>query len=473
MARRWSCFVVWTALIFVGWMGTYAGAAGEVGQEELLERLDALTKLIEQQQQEIERLRREVENQRGAITRVEETQTRVEETRKAEVQEAVATEVEKRESGWKDSIPRWIRTMKVSGDLRLRYEGIYGRDETQSDGSVKDLPNRDRFRLRARLFFDGDITEEVSTHFMICTNQDANREATTTNQSFTDDFNDKGIYLHRAYATYEPKWLPGLELTGGKFKNTFLHTDIMWDPDVNPEGFYERYQYAGLRHFTPFVQFGQMVVNEVKNESDDAMLYIYQAGYVWEAGAVKWTMAGSYYDWSNLQNSKYLHTADYAGGGGNTFVLDGKGMLQYAYDFNLWEAYTTVDFTVKSLPVQLLGDYIVNVADRVPSDEDTAYYAGFQVGKAKKKGEWAVAYKYARIERNALIGSMNDQDFYGANRKGHKVKLMFRPLNHVRFDMAYFYTDPIKDWDPSDITFNKNKERMHEDRVQVDLIFDF
>lgn len=473
MEKRWGFLMMLTALLCVWVMLTSAAAAGEASQEELLERLDALTRLIEQQQQEIERLRQEVQGQRGAITRVEETQAQLEETRKNEVQQAVAAEVEKQESTWKDYIPRWIRTMKVSGDLRLRYEGIYGRGETQADGSVKDLPNRDRFRLRARVFFDGDITEEISTHFMICTNQDANREATTTNQSFTDDFNDKGIYLHRAYASYEPKWLPGLELTGGKFKNTFLHTDIMWDPDVNPEGFYERYQYGGLKNFKPFVQFGQMIVNEVKNESDDAMLYIYQAGYVWDIGSVKWNMAGSYYDWSNLQNSKYLHTADYASGGGNTFVRDENGVLQYAYDFNLWEAYTTVDFTVKSLPVQLLGDYVVNVAGRVPSDEDTACYAGFQVGKAKKKGEWAVMYKYARIERNALVGSMNDQDFYGANRKGHKVKLMIRPLNHVRFDMAYFYTDPVKDWDPSDITFSKNKERMHEDRIQVDLIFDF
>ena len=118
-------------------------------------------------------------------------------------------------------------------------------------------------------------------------------------------------------------------------------------------------------------------------------------------------------------------------------------------------------------------DYIVNIADNVPGDQDTAYYLGFDLGKAKKKGDWSIGYKYARIERDAVIGSMNDQDFYGANRKGHKVKFKYMVLDRLRFDAAYFYTDPVTDWDTSDVTFSKNREREHEDRVQTDLIFNF
>jgi hypothetical protein len=102
----------------------------------------------------------------------------------------------------------WVSRIKASRDLRLRYEGIYNREERQTDGSTKDLDDRNRYRIRARLFFDAPITEETSTHFMICSNQDSNRGATTTNQTFTNDFNDKGIYQHRAYATYKPKSPP-------------------------------------------------------------------------------------------------------------------------------------------------------------------------------------------------------------------------------------------------------------------------
>ena len=437
-----------------------------MSNEDMMNKLDELSTIIQKQQQEIEMLKQELKNQKESIDQVKETQ-------KDEITKTVKAETEEKSKEWSEKIPKWIKDTKVSGDLRLRYEGIYNREERQTDGSVKDLPTRDRFRIRARLFFDSNISDEVSTHFMLCTNQDTNQEATTTNQTFTDDFNDKGIYLHRAYASYNPNWLKKMELTGGKFKNSFLHTDIMWDPDVNPEGFYEYYQYPGWADFKPFVHLGQMVVNEVKNETDDAALFIYQAGFDWNIGKIKWTLGGSYYDWINLENSKYLHEANYKSGGGNSFVLDANGNLQYAYDYNLWEGISYVKFKLGQIPTTLIFDYIVNTADNVPSNQDTAYYAGFNLGKAKKKGDWSIGYKYARIERDAVIGSMNDQDFYGANRKGHKLKFKYMVLDRLRFDVAYFYTDPVTDWDPSDVTFSKNKEREHEDRVQTDLIFNF
>ncbi|MGB5992018.1 MAG: putative porin, partial [Desulfobacterales bacterium] len=377
-----------------------------MSNEDMLNKLNELSTIIQKQQQEIEMLKQELKKQKESINQVKETQ-------KEEITKIVKTETEEKSKEWSEKVPKWIKDTKVSGDLRLRYEGIYNREERQTDGSIKDLPNRDRFRIRARLFFDSNISDEVSTHFMLCTNQDTYREATTTNQSFTDDFNDKGIYLHRAYAAYKPNWLSGLELTGGKFKNTFMHTDIMWDPDVNPEGFYERYQHQGWKNFKPFMHLGQMVVNEVKNETDDAALFIYQAGFDWNIGKVKWTLAGSYYDWANLENSKYLHEANYKSGGGNSFILDANGNLQYAYDYNLWEGISHVKFKLGEIPTTLIFDYIVNTADNVPNDQDTAYYIGFNLGKAKKKGDWSIGYKYARIERDAVIGSMNDQDFYG------------------------------------------------------------
>jgi len=461
--RLFNIFKTLFAVIIICWSQISFAA---MSNEDMLNKLNELSTIIQKQQQEIEMLKQELKNQKESIDQVKENQ-------KEEITKTVKTETEEKSKEWNEKIPKWIKDTKVSGDLRLRYEGIYNREERQTDGSIKDLPTRDRFRIRARLFFDSNISDEVSTHFMLCTNQDSYQEATTTNQSFADDFNDKGIYLHRAYATYMPNWLKKLELAGGKFKNTFLHTDIMWDPDVNPEGFYAYYQYPGWADFKPFVQLGQMVVNEVKNETDDAALFIYQAGFDWNIGKVNWVLAGSYYDWANLENSKYLHEANYKTGGGNSFILDANGNLQYAYGYNLWEGISHITFKLGEIPTTLILDYIVNTADNVPGDQDTAYYLGFDLGKAKKKGDWSIGYKYARIERDAVIGSMNDQDFYGANRKGHKVKFKYMVLDRLRFDAAYFYTDPVTDWDTSDVTFSKNKEREHEDRVQTDLIFNF
>ena len=454
--------IVFTAVILCWPQISYSVQSND----EILKKLNELSNIIQSQQQEIESLKQQLENQGKEIENVQETQ-------KEEVKKEVEVATEEKAKQWSEKIPEWIKTTKVSGDLRLRYEGIYNREELRADGSTQDLPTRDRFRIRARLFFDGKISDEISTHFMLCTNQDAVQEATTTNQSFADDFNDKGIYLHRAYATYKPNWLKGLELSGGKFKNTFLHTDIMWDPDVNPEGVYERYQYQGWGNFKPFIHLGQMVVNEVKDQTDDPWLFINQAGFDWKMGSVTWTLAGGYYDWTHLENTKYLHTADYKGGGGNTFILDADGNLQYAYDYKLWEGISFVKFKLGSVPTKLIFNYVVNTADDVPSDYDTAYFVGFELGKTKQKGDWSFLYKYARIENDALIGSMNDQDFYGANRKGHKIKFRYMLLDRLQFATAYFYTDPVNDWDTGSVTFSNNKSRMHEDRLQADFIFKF
>jgi hypothetical protein len=434
--------------------------------EELLQKLNELGDIIKKQQQEIERLRHELEQQKQSIKEVKEVQ-------KETVKEEVAAQVQEKEKTWVEWIPRWVKDTKLTGDLRLRYEGLYSREDRQTDGSTTSVPTRDRFRIRARLFVDSRITEEFSTHFLICTNQDSNREATTTNQSFTDDFNDKGIYLHRAYATYMPTWLKGLELTAGKFRNTFLHTDITWDPDVNPEGIYEKYQYAGFGDFKPFIHLGQMVVNELDKESDDAALYIYQAGFDWKLGPVTWVLAASYYDWSNLHNTKYLHLSQYVKGGGNTFVKDASGNLQYRYDYNLLEGITFVRFPLGPVPAELIFDYIVNIADDVPGKNDTAYFAGFRLGSQKKKGDWGLFYKYARIERDSVLGSMNDQDFYGANRKGHKITLSYLPFDRVSLGASFFYTDPVTDWDPKSPNWSNERSREHEDRLQADFVFKF
>ncbi|MBL7180307.1 MAG: putative porin [Desulfobacterales bacterium] len=440
-----------------------------MSEKEIIERLDALTQTVAKQQEEIRYLQQQLEAQKTAAEAVSGK-------KEAGTEQVAAKETEEKKK------PEWTERVQLGGDLRLRYEGLYNREQRQTNGSTIALPTRDQYRIRARVFVDGKVSDEVSAHFMLCTNQDTNKEATTTNQSLTDDFNDKGIYLHRAYGTYKPHWLEGLELTAGKFKNTFLHTDIMWDPDVNPEGIYERYQYQGWKTFQPFVHLGQMVVNEVDLQTDDAALYIYQGGFDWKIGPVKWTLAGSYYDWANLHNSKYLHTADYRKGGGNTFTgalvntsvyPNTAATAQYKYDYNLAEAITYLNFKAWSVPVKLTFDYIKNTDGDVPDDKDTAYYAGFTLGQNKQKGDMSLDYKYARIERDAVIGSMNDQDFYGANRKGHKVTFSTLLLDKLMFQTAYFYTDPVTAWVPNSTNWTNEKNWEHEERLQGDFILSF
>lgn len=459
--RVCKIFIIVFAAIILSWTQVSFAA---MSNDEVLIKLNELSTIIQKQQQEIQMLKQELKNQKKQVDNVQKTEKE---------EEKIATE--EKSKVWGEDIPEWIKKIKISGDLRLRYENIWNREQQLEDGSSIDQPTFDRYRIRARLFFDSNITDEVSAHLMLTTDQDRNLEATTSNMTMRDDFNNKGIYIGRAYAAYKPNWLNGLELTGGKFKNTFMYTDIMWDPDVNPEGFYEYYKYSGWEKFEPFIHLGQMTVNNVRinTERDDPWLFINQAGFNWKLGPVTWTLAASHYNWTHLENTRYLHNADYKGGGGNTFILDANGDIQYAYDYKLWEGISFVKFKIGHIPTKLMVDYIVNTADDVPGDYDTAYFVGFELGKTKHKGDWSLLYKYARIENDAVIGSMNDQDFYGANRKGSKIKFRYMLFDRLQFATAYFHTSNLNAWVPDSPLWLINRFRMPEDRLQFDLIFKF
>jgi hypothetical protein len=437
-----------------------------VTTEDMLKRLENLSTIIQEQQKEIERLKQELMNRQKSIKEEQAVQ-------QEEIRKAVKAETAQAVKSWNEWLPEWVRKINISGDLRLRYERIWDRAMLNQDETPAKQDPRDRGRIRVRLLLEAPITEEIDTHVMVTTNMSTHQEATTSNATFGEDFNDKGIYLARAYAEYRPHWLKGLTLGAGKFKMNFYHTDITWDSDVNPEGVYESYRYSGSETFQPFIYLSQMVVNE-NSRTPDAMLYLSQAGFEWKIGPLKWILAGSYYSWSNLAGTKWTGTGEYNSGGGNTFITDSSGNIRYKYDYKLWEAISYIRFDVGPFPVSLDLDYIRNTADGIPSDEDSAYYASFKIGRDKKKGDYSLFYKYAYIEPNAVVGAINDQDFYGANRKGHKVSVHYWPFANTLLRAAFFYTDPVSQWEKEgNPLWNADRYKMHEDRVQMDFIFKF
>ena len=455
--------VVTALLIFWGQPSAFCGT---VTPEDMMKKLENLSTIIQEQQKEIDRLKQELIHQRESIEKGQAVQ-------KEEIQKTVKAETEVAAKSWRERIPKWVQKISISGDLRLRYERLWDRGMLNQDGTPAKQDPRDRGRVRVRLYVDAPITEEIQTHIMLSTNMSTHQEATTSNANFGEDFNDKGIYIARAYAEYNPTWLTGLGLGAGKFKKNFFNTDIMWDPDVNPEGAYEYYRYSGSDIFQPFIYLSQMVVNE-NNRTPDAMLYLSQAGFEWNIGPVKWMLAGSYYSWSNLAGTKWMGTGEYNSGGGNTFISDSAGNIRYQYDYKLWEAISYINFNLGPFPVALDFDYVYNAADGVPSDEDSAYYGSFKIGRDKDKGDYSFYYKYAYIEQNAVVGAINDQDFYGANRKGHKVALHYWPFKNTLVRAVFFYTDPVSTWKKvGNPLWNADRYKMHEDRLQMDFVFKF
>ena len=94
-------------------------------------------------------------------------------------------------------------------------------------------------------------------------------DPTTTNETFTNFFDRKTIGLDRGYVTFNPVAHKWLSLTGGKFPYQWQRTQVTGDPDINPEGFNEKFSFdfnsGAFKNFT--AQAMQLMFNENTNSS--------------------------------------------------------------------------------------------------------------------------------------------------------------------------------------------------------------
>jgi hypothetical protein len=173
--------------------------------------------------------------------------------------------------------------------------------------------------------------------------------AKTANDDMTGYLSTKNFGLIRSYGEYKPKWLPGSKFGAGKYKLNFLRTDILWDPDCNPEGIYGYYKYEGFDMFQPFLYSSWNILDE-ESLGSDPRLTIIQPGFDLKFGNVTWTLAGSFHNYVNLnEGATYLDSAepnqtmaDLCTYGNSTYTVgDHK---YYLYSFRLLEGITYLNF---------------------------------------------------------------------------------------------------------------------------------
>ncbi|HUJ96474.1 MAG TPA: putative porin [Terriglobales bacterium] len=156
---------------------------------------------------------------------------------------------EKRISALSDFVARF----RFNGDVRIRGESFI-----QSG-----VPDRNRARMRVRFGFDGKLNEDFVSGIYLATGSLA--DPTTTNETFTNNFERKTIGLDRAFITYNPVAHNWLSLTGGKFAYQWQRTSVTGDPDLNPEGFDQKLSFnvqtPVLKNVT--VQGIQLLYNEI------------------------------------------------------------------------------------------------------------------------------------------------------------------------------------------------------------------
>lgn len=158
--------------------------------------------------------------------------------------EARVSRAEEQAKKASETVSKQLGSMTFTGDLRLRYESLYGQQNAlaSSDNPAalgNPLTTRQRLRLRARFGVRGKIGDEFEWGLRLATGSFA--DVISTNQTLTDFFTRKPVGLDLAYLTYKPKALPGFQLQAGRFDTPWTRTELTWDNDITVEGLSESY----------------------------------------------------------------------------------------------------------------------------------------------------------------------------------------------------------------------------------------
>ncbi|MFM8471784.1 MAG: putative porin [Limisphaerales bacterium] len=364
----------------------------------------------------------------------------------------------------KTGMPDWVKSVKLNGDLRLRLESI------QNWGASS--PDRNRYRYRVRFGPTFAMADDWEVGILLTSSDpDATDVGTlgqggdpiSQNASFKDNGTKKFVFFDKVYT----KWsgLRGADwqgtLTLGKMENPFhFPSTMLFDKDYTPEGVAQDFLYRFSKDQSARLTLAGFSLEEVPTSSTDPVLLAAQLR--WDA---KWSP-----QWSttlgfaalSIQGTKGLNTANVPNiGQGNT--RSATGALGVNFNDVYVDAGATwrqreVAFYPGEFPITVSADYLRNLSARL---ESTGFSAGIQLGKAARKGQWELNYRWTELRGDAWYEEVAESDFgafysaapvggaagyrSGTNVRGHWLKGTYALLDSLAFSVAYFYTSLIND----------------------------
>ena len=266
----------------------------------------------------------------------------------------------------------------------------------------------DRWRYAVRIGIRGELVDAWYYGLRLETST-SNRstwvtfggDSTQPNGSGPSAKNQDTINVGQAYFGWRPaKWV---DLTVGRMPNPFMTAGTMvWDPDINPEGFAEKLSFALNDRTTLFGNFAQTVYADTSPDTatanlgfnfTDAYLVGYQLGVEHKFKQDMGHQGGG--ELLQLRGHSFggvgptALAGPYTGlPGGNQVGINNLSILDFPVEFN---------FRLFGQPAKVYGDFAMNLdgdqratAAGFPSagNQNKAYLLGFSLGALKKKHDW-------------------------------------------------------------------------------------
>jgi hypothetical protein len=313
-----------------------------------------------------------------------------------------------------------LTEFKIAGDLRIRYEGRGGELPTGDDLA------RDRFRYRFRTAITGKLLNNWGFGARLET-ATGNRSSNVTMGDDAGPFakNNDGVFIGQIYATWAPtaEWT----FTAGRMANPLITTSMVWDGDINPEGFAEQFRTRrGDNEF--FATLGQFLYGTSGTQNpfpaitsaniagtEDLFLTAWQGGFKrYVKGATTFfQVAPVVYAYINNDRLANVAAFNSSMSATNAAAVNNLLVVEIPVEYN-WVAGNGV-------PVRAFADFAINLdADqraakfgRADLDgEDKAFHIGIQYGKATLPGEWDVRAIYQSVGAFALDTNLVDSDLF-------------------------------------------------------------
>jgi len=411
------------------------------------------------------------------------------------------------------SMPDWVNSLKFTGDFRGRFE----ENNAENDAYI----DRNRYRFRVRFGAIASLVDNFEIGLRLASgNPQTNPGGTlvggqpiTANQDLNSLESRKFIWIDAAYAKWTPIKNSDWTVSGaiGKIDNPFALSNMIWDYDINPEGVGLQLAYNLTDQHTLKANGGFFVLDELNqgNPSGSTVVsgtnivalpkvapshdpYVFGAQWLWEA---KWT--------PKFETSLGVAAFDIAGreslgarvqpfyNSGNT--RDANGFLKY----NMNPVIRTASVTYKvdsfpcytgPFPLKVMGEYMDNPG--APSN-NKAYRVGLTVGKAGRKHNWEINYRYQWLEADAWFDALEDDDngafyatgnpqlagtgkangwFGGTNVRGHLAQATYSFTDYLNFTFTYYLNNLIIGNPPTTGVTDQSSKAGH---FMADLMWKF
>jgi polyhydroxyalkanoate synthesis regulator phasin len=356
-----------------------------------------------------------------------------------------------REEGLKQSLPQWVREMKLKGDFRLRYQ----HENRKGTGALGRTIARERGRFRLRLGAETKVNDQTKLHFGLASGSDG--DPRSTNQTFQDSFAKKSVWIDYAYVEYAP-WA-GLAFLGGKMKNPLWEPgDMLWDTDINPEGVAAKFKWKLNPKVETYANSAVFILEEYARFSEPWM-YVLQPGLKWKlTDNVDLNLAGSYYGFNQVKGERLDYSTN-----NNTRVRNGGGefnALSPAFELGIKEPFGGIGLNLPYLA--FFGEYIHNLDAK---QSENGYMGGLRLGhkKVNAKGQWQLRYTYTLLQTFAWPDIFPDSDRYSGRTgiRGQEVLLTYGLGKNWNLELDYYRTN---------LTSTPDKT---ENLFQADLNFKF